>query len=224
MRGAIVAVKAFRRDSGNQRFEKDGEGLPRIALSRNTANARLAARFESRAIRPSATRGRRTEYRVRSDHDEASGRRRRPRQGLPITKLGLRRREKLTPKRYRPQTGANTVLKRGSCLRPQKALRWRRAPKAYARFAASQKWRTTFSPAPAARGDAVNVAERERLEFRWLALNRQQYAGRWVALDGNRLLAVGDSAREVYAAIASDEVTPLVTRVEPEDEVYFAGW
>ena len=72
--------------------------------------------------------------------------------------------------------------------------------------------------------DAVNGAERERSEFRWLALNRQRYAGRWVALDGNTLLAVGDSAREVYAAIASHEGTPLVTRVEPEDEVYFAGW
>jgi antitoxin (DNA-binding transcriptional repressor) of toxin-antitoxin stability system len=73
-------------------------------------------------------------------------------------------------------------------------------------------------------GDAVNGAERERTEFRWLALNRERYAGRWVALDGDRLLAVGDSAREVYAAIASHPQTPLVTRVDPEDELYFAGW
>jgi hypothetical protein len=72
--------------------------------------------------------------------------------------------------------------------------------------------------------DAINGAERERTEFRWLALNREGYAGRWVALDGDQLLAVGDSAREVYAAIANQRRTPLVTRVEPEDEIYFAGW
>lgn len=77
---------------------------------------------------------------------------------------------------------------------------------------------------PAALRDAVNGAERERTEFKWLALNRERYAGRWVALDGDELLAVGGSAREVYAAIANHRRTPLVTRVEPEDEVYFAGW
>jgi hypothetical protein len=73
-------------------------------------------------------------------------------------------------------------------------------------------------------GDAVNGGERERTEFTWLALNRQRYSGRWVALDGDRLLAAGNSAREVYAAIANQRRTPLVTRIEPEDEVYFAGW
>lgn len=66
--------------------------------------------------------------------------------------------------------------------------------------------------------------ERARTEFRWLAENRERYAGRWVALEGDMLLAVGDSAREVYAAIADREGTPLVTRVEPEEEAYFAGW
>jgi antitoxin (DNA-binding transcriptional repressor) of toxin-antitoxin stability system len=78
--------------------------------------------------------------------------------------------------------------------------------------------------APVAREDTVNGAERERTEFRWLALNKQRYVGRWVALDGDRLLAVGDSAREVYVAIANHAQTPLVTRVESEDEAYFAGW
>jgi Family of unknown function (DUF5678) len=61
-------------------------------------------------------------------------------------------------------------------------------------------------------------------EFRWLAVNRQRYAGRWVALDGDRLLAVADSAQEVYAAITNHRGIPLVTCVEPEGETYFAGW
>jgi hypothetical protein len=84
--------------------------------------------------------------------------------------------------------------------------------------------RSAFPPAAAARQDAINGAERERSELRWLAANRHRYAGRWVALDGYNLLAVGDSAEAVYRAIANVEATPLVTRVEPEDEVYFAGW
>lgn len=218
-----MLVEAFHADDEYQCNEKDGRGLPTIALPRNTASARLAARFESSAVQPSATRGRRTEYRVRCHHEEAFGRRR-PWQGPPIIKLGLRRPEKITPKTYELQRGANTVLKRESCLRPPKPLRWKRAVKTYNRLSVYQKWHTTSSPAPAPRADAVNDAARERSEFRWLALNRQRYAGRWVALDGNTLLAVGDSAREVYAAIASHGGTPLVTRVEPGDVVYFAGW
>jgi len=218
-----VAGEAFQADDENQCNEKDGRGLPIIALPRNTASARLAARFESGAVRRSTTRGRSTEYRVRCHHEEALERRR-PWQEPPIIKLGLRRPEKINPKSYELQTGGNTVLKRETCLRPPKPLRWKRALKTYNRLSVYQKWQTPSSPAPAARADAVNDAARERSEFKWLALNRQLYVGRWVALDGNRLLAVGDSAREVYAAIASHGGTPLVTRVEPGDVVYFAGW
>ena len=72
--------------------------------------------------------------------------------------------------------------------------------------------------------DTIDRAERARSEFRWLAENRDRYSGRWIALDGNRLLAVGDSAREVYAAIVNYDGTPLVTRVEASQETYFAGW
>jgi hypothetical protein len=218
-----MAANDFRHDSENRRFERVGEGFPMIAFLRNTASVPLAACFEGTAIRPSSTRGRRREYRVQRRHDDALGRPR-SRQALPTIKLGLRRWEKMTRKGYRVQTGANTVPKRESSRRPPKALRRKRAPKTYHHLPVYHKWQTAFSPAPAPRGDAANGAERERSEFRWLALNRQQYAGRWVALDGGALLAVGDSAREVYAAIASHEGTPLVTRVDPQDEIHFAGW
>ncbi len=81
-----------------------------------------------------------------------------------------------------------------------------------------------LAPTVAERRDIVQDLERARLEFRWLAENRGRYAGRWIALEGDRLLAVGDSAREVYTAIANHEGTPLVTRVEPVEQSYFAGW
>lgn len=218
-----MAVETFQAENENQCNENDSRSLPLIASPRNTASARLAARFESSAVRPSTTRGGRTEYRGRR-HNEEALERRRPWQEPPIIKLGLRKPEKITSKGYKLQTCSNTVLKRETCLRPPKLLRWKHALKTYNRLSVYQKWQTTALRAPAERHDAVNDAVRDRSEFKWLALNRQRYAGRWVALDGKTLLAVGDSAPEVYAAIASNEATPLVTRVEPEDEVHFAGW
>jgi hypothetical protein len=80
------------------------------------------------------------------------------------------------------------------------------------------------SPSLRAAGDAAQEVERQMSELSWLEAHREQFAGRWVALDGNALLAVGDSAREVYAAIAGNEGIPLVTYVERENEPYFAGW
>jgi squalene cyclase len=73
-------------------------------------------------------------------------------------------------------------------------------------------------------GDAAKEVERQMSELSWLETHREQFAGRWVALEGNALLAVGDSAREVYAAIARHEGAPLVTRIEPEEQLPFAGW
>lgn len=73
-------------------------------------------------------------------------------------------------------------------------------------------------------GDANKEVERQMSELKWLETHHEQYAGRWVALEGNALLAVGDSAREVYAAITRHEGAPLVTRIEPEGEPPFAGW
>jgi hypothetical protein len=34
----------------------------------------------------------------------------------------------------------------------------------------------------------------------WLRLNSKDYGGEWVALDGDRLIAHGPDAKEVYAA------------------------
>jgi hypothetical protein len=78
--------------------------------------------------------------------------------------------------------------------------------------------------APQGQGGASRPARVEVSELEWLALNRAKYAGRWVALQGDALLAVGDSAREVYSAIAGREGVPLVTRVDSEEESPFAGW
>jgi len=66
---------------------------------------------------------------------------------------------------------------------------------------------------------------RANLAMQFIATNRQRYAGRWIALSGDTLLAEAATAREVYAAIAgAREPVPLVVKVEPVDEPPFGGW
>lgn len=62
-------------------------------------------------------------------------------------------------------------------------------------------------------------------ELRWIEKHRSEYAGQWVAVRGDRLLSSGTDGREVYkAARAAGDERPFVTRVEPADELPFAGW
>src|SRR3954466_2233292 len=62
-------------------------------------------------------------------------------------------------------------------------------------------------------------------EQRWLAEHGREYAGQWVALDGDRLLAHGENARAVYAAVRDSGVSlPLVVRVNPPDQLPSGGW
>jgi Family of unknown function (DUF5678) len=70
----------------------------------------------------------------------------------------------------------------------------------------------------------VLEAENSQLEMDWLRRHRGEYAGRWVAIRGDELIAVANSAAEVYAAIAGRVDVPLVTQLLPEQEEPFAGW
>ncbi len=63
-------------------------------------------------------------------------------------------------------------------------------------------------------------ARKWELERKWVEENGQEYAGRWVALDGDHLLATGSSAREVYAALKAAGISgSLVMRVEHPDDL-----
>jgi hypothetical protein len=60
--------------------------------------------------------------------------------------------------------------------------------------------------------------------LKWLVEHGPEYAGQWVALDGNRLIAHGATDEEVWAAAeASGTYLPLVTRVPHPDDLPFAG-
>jgi hypothetical protein len=59
---------------------------------------------------------------------------------------------------------------------------------------------------------------------RWMAAHKNEYAGQWVALDGERLIAHGTDANAVFAAARADGAyLPLVTFIPPADALPFVG-
>lgn len=60
--------------------------------------------------------------------------------------------------------------------------------------------------------------------MRWMNEHFREYGGQWVALDGDRLIAHGENAHEVFAAADADGAyLPLVTYITPPDALPFAG-
>jgi predicted DNA-binding antitoxin AbrB/MazE fold protein len=73
-------------------------------------------------------------------------------------------------------------------------------------------------------GTTPAINER-REEFLWLANESGPYAGQWVALDGNRLIAHGAELATVSAAARASGVSrPLLTHLPPDGELPFGGW
>lgn len=63
--------------------------------------------------------------------------------------------------------------------------------------------------------------------YKWLESHHQEYANQWVALLGDKLLAVGENAKEVYeCAIKQGVSVPFLARVEDgvKEQHYFGGW
>ena len=59
---------------------------------------------------------------------------------------------------------------------------------------------------------------------RWLDENRDEYLGQWVAQHGDRLIAVGHTAKEVYSKAKAEGVhIPFVELVIDEEPVPFTG-
>lgn len=61
-----------------------------------------------------------------------------------------------------------------------------------------------------------------RPAMEWLRLHGKEYGGQWVALDGDRLIAHGPDAMDVYAAAKADGAyLPLIDYIEPADALPF---
>ncbi len=56
-------------------------------------------------------------------------------------------------------------------------------------------------------------------EMAWLEEHKHEYAGQWVALDGDRLIAASPVEQEVWDAVKTDGApVPLVHRIAAPDE------
>ena len=59
----------------------------------------------------------------------------------------------------------------------------------------------------------------------WLARNRLNYIGKWVVLDGGRLIDSGDDPRPIVAHARAEGVSaPFVELIQDESEPFMGGW
>ena len=73
----------------------------------------------------------------------------------------------------------------------------------------------------------MRVPGRDRAEeMNWIARNRAAFADRWVAVEGDRLVAEDTDALTVLAAAKAEGIaSPFVVRIFPVDLLPFAaGW
>jgi predicted DNA-binding antitoxin AbrB/MazE fold protein len=103
------------------------------------------------------------------------------------------------------------VIYEGGVLRPLQPLP----------FAERQRLIVTISGDAAA---ALNYNPRTQ-EFEWLRVSGPKYAGKYVAIEGDRLVGVGDSVSSVLKQ-ARDKGSPhpLVHHVPKGPSLPFAGW
>jgi len=59
----------------------------------------------------------------------------------------------------------------------------------------------------------------------WLAQNRRDYIGKWVVLDGRRLIGFGDDPRPIVAqARAQGIIAPFIEFIQDDSEPFMGGW
>jgi hypothetical protein len=76
-----------------------------------------------------------------------------------------------------------------------------------------------------ANGDSTPAYENNEQERAWIEAHREQYLNQWVALDGNRLIAHGADAKQVYDEAREQGITsPYLERISPKQEAYIGGW
>lgn len=71
---------------------------------------------------------------------------------------------------------------------------------------------------------SADVKYRKR-EYQWMKEHQVEYAGQWVALNGDCLIAHGASARQVLEeADKSGAKLPFIARIESPEDPPFGGW
>jgi predicted DNA-binding antitoxin AbrB/MazE fold protein len=65
---------------------------------------------------------------------------------------------------------------------------------------------------------------RER-EQEWLRVNGPRYAGKWLAIEGDQLVGVGDNARVVLEQARANGIAhPLLVQIPNDPQLPFGGW
>ncbi|MGH9838252.1 MAG: DUF5678 domain-containing protein [Blastocatellia bacterium] len=73
--------------------------------------------------------------------------------------------------------------------------------------------------------DQATAAEKRRRRAVWLKEHREEYAGQYVALDGDRLVGQGPTLPDAHEqARRRGVMNPFLVRVTSENEVLFGGW
>lgn len=61
-------------------------------------------------------------------------------------------------------------------------------------------------------------------EMEWIEQHKHEYAGQWVALDGDRLIAASSIQQDVWSAVKADGAKlPLVHRISSPDDLPYIG-
>ena len=73
-------------------------------------------------------------------------------------------------------------------------------------------------------GESAKPIDDGRAELEWLANESRHFAGEWVALDGNRLVAHGPKLAAVKAAAQAAGVSRPFFASVPDSDLPFGGW
>jgi len=66
---------------------------------------------------------------------------------------------------------------------------------------------------------------RLKASMHWISKHRAEFAGRWVSLDGDRLVASGEDAKSVFdAAREAGVAVPFLEQVSEDEGAFMAGW
>ena len=72
--------------------------------------------------------------------------------------------------------------------------------------------------------ESAQLPDEGRVELDWLANESRHYAGEWIALDGDRLVAHGPKLAAVKLAAQAEGVSRPFFASVPGDDLPFGGW